>query len=159
MWALEVDVGPYGPQRNQQSVVATTDPRELSYKATWYLATNLPHPGSERATQKESGLEAADMAEIVRLYSSRMWVGQSYKQVKHTLGWSDYQVTSEIAIRRHWQLVCCAFSFCWCAYGRLPASLEESAEMDIDSCVNSAGGRKRRAPPVSCPQVLRAARG
>jgi len=27
--------------------------------------------------------------------------------------WSQYQVRSDKAIRRHWQLVCCAFSFCW----------------------------------------------
>ncbi len=38
---------------------------------------------------------------------------QSYKHVKHMLGWSQYQVRSDQAIRRHWQLVCCAFSFCW----------------------------------------------
>jgi hypothetical protein len=31
-----------------------------------------------------------------------MWVEQSYKQVKHVLGWSDYQVRSDLlAIRRH----------------------------------------------------------
>ena len=54
-----------------------------------------------------------------------MWVEQSYKQVKHALGWSDYQVRSDLAIRGHWQLVCVAFSFYWWAYGRLPASLEE----------------------------------
>jgi hypothetical protein len=41
-----------------------------------------------------------------------MWVEQSYK---HVLGWSDYQVRSDPAIRRHWQLACCAFSFCWWA--------------------------------------------
>ena len=29
------------------------------------------------------------------------------------LRWSQYQVRSDRAIRRHWQLVCCAFSFCW----------------------------------------------
>ncbi len=127
-WALEVDVGPYGPQRERRAVVATTDPRELPDKATWYLATNLPAPGSKRATDSE--LEAADLAEIVRLYGLRMWVEQSYKQVKHVLGWSDYQVRSDIAIRRHWQLVCCAFSFCWWAYGRLPT--EELSEMEND---------------------------
>jgi hypothetical protein len=42
-----------------------------------------------------------------------MWVEQSSKQVKHALGWSQYQVRSDRAMRRHWQLVCCAFSFCW----------------------------------------------
>ena len=106
--------------------MATTDPKELPDKATWYLATNLPAPGSKRATDSE--LKAANLAEIVRLYGLRMWVEQSYKQVKHVLGWSDYQVRSDIAIRRHWQLVCCAFSFCWWAYGRLPT--EELSEME-----------------------------
>jgi SRSO17 transposase len=129
-WALEVDAGPYGPQREWRSVVATTDPKELPDKATWYLTTNLPHPGSERAADSEPA--AADLAEIVRLYGLRMWVEHSYKQVKHVLGWSDYQVRSDLAIRRHWQVVWCAFSFCWWAYGSLPASLEEPAQKTRD---------------------------
>ena len=66
-------------------------------------------------------LAAAQIAEVVRLYGLRMWVEQSYKQTKHALGWSDYQVRSDLAIRRHWQLVCCAFSFCWYNHARLPA--------------------------------------
>jgi hypothetical protein len=49
---------------------------------------------------------------VVRLYGLRMWVDQSYKQVKHVLGFSDYQVRSGIAIRRRWKLLLCAFSFC-----------------------------------------------
>ena len=124
-WALEVDVGPYGPQRERRSVVATTDPKELPEKRTWYLATNLPHPDSD-LLGTQSDLAPASVAEVVRLYGLRMWVEQSYKQVKHVLGWSDYQVRSDTAIRRHWQLVCCAFSFCWWAYGHLPT--EEKAE-------------------------------
>ena len=72
-WALEVDVGPYGPQRERRSVVATTDPEHLPDKATWYLVTNLPHPASERA-KEQSKLAAVDLAEIVRLYGLRMWV-------------------------------------------------------------------------------------
>src|SRR4030095_680742 len=51
------------------------------------------------------------LAEVVRLYSLRNWVEQGYKQVKHELGWADFQVRSDRAIRRHWQLVCCAVSF------------------------------------------------
>jgi hypothetical protein len=140
-WALEVDVGPYGPRRERRAVVLTTDPRRLPEKATWYLASNLPHPSSKRATDSE--LEAADLAEIVRLYGLRMWVEQSYKQVKHALGWSDYQVRSDVAIRRHWQLVCCAFSFCWWAYGRLPVSPEGPAEAGNDVCAESAEGGKK----------------
>src|SRR5215210_4598286 len=78
-----------------------------------------------------------------------MWVEQSYKQVKHALGWSDYQVRSDIAIRRHWQLVWCAFSFCWWAYGRLPSEeepTEEQAEGDLR--VNSSGRGKGEASGV-----------
>src|SRR5213078_4124008 len=72
---------------------------------------NLPAPGSQRA--QDSNLAAASLEEVVRLYGLRMWVEQSYQHVKHELGWSQYQVRSDKAIRRHWQLVCCAFSFCW----------------------------------------------
>ena len=43
-----------------------------------------------------------------------MWVEQSYKQLNHSLGWSHYQVRGDLAIRRHWELVCCAFTLCWC---------------------------------------------
>jgi DDE superfamily endonuclease len=148
-WALEVDVGPYGPQRARRAVVATTDPKELPEKATWYVVSNLPHPdSSERTKEQSKKLEAADLAEIVRLYGLRMWVEQSYKQVKHVLGWSDYQVRSDLAIRRHWQLVCCAFSFCWWAYGRLPASLEEPTEMENDPSSDSAGRGKNEVPDI-----------
>jgi hypothetical protein len=42
------------------------------------------------------------------------------------LGWAHYQVRSDLAIRRHWQLVlCCAFTFCWWANTDL--LLEEEA--------------------------------
>jgi hypothetical protein len=68
-------------------------------------------------------------------------VEQSYKQVKHVLGWSDYQVRSDGAIRRHWQLVCCAFSFCWWAYGRLPTD-EEPAETGAPSAESAGRGKK-----------------
>src|SRR5215217_4837232 len=144
-WALEGDVGPYGPRRERRSVVATTDPKELLDKATWYLTTNLPAPGSERS--REEGAPApADLSEVVWLYGLRMWVEQSYKQVKHVLGWSDYQVRSDLAIRRHWEMVCCAFSFCWWAYGRLPT--EEVAETDNDPRADLEGRGGKEAPGV-----------
>jgi len=50
---------------------------------------------------------------VVRLYGLRNWVEQGSKQVKGELGWADFQVRSDRAIRRHWTLVCCAFLFCW----------------------------------------------
>src|SRR4030095_15762906 len=72
--------------------------------------TNLARPGRRRARGSPA---PAALAEVVRLYSLRNWVEQGYKQVKHELGWADFQVRSDRAIRRHWQLACCAFSFFW----------------------------------------------
>ena len=104
----------------------TTDPSTLPEQSTWYLVSNLPAPGSERA--KTSGIASATLAEIVTLYGLRMWVEQSYKQVKTTLGWAEYQVRSDRAIRRHWALVCCAFTFCWWQIGQHEAEQQERQE-------------------------------
>ena len=108
---MEVKAGPYGPEKTERAVIATTDPVTLPDISTWYLVTNLPAPGSLAAEQ--SILGTASLEEVIRLYGLRMWIEQSYKQVREALGWADYQVRSDRAIRRHWQLVCCAFSFCW----------------------------------------------
>jgi hypothetical protein len=106
-WALEGHAGPYGPDRSRRLVIATPDPATLPEAATWYLETTLL-------------LAEADLAEIVRLYGLRHWVEQAYKQVKHSLGWSQYQVRADRAMRRHWALVQCAFAFCWWAETRTP---------------------------------------
>jgi hypothetical protein len=95
-------------------VVATADPATLPPRATWYLVTNLPRPGSPR--EAESPHPAAGLAEITRIYGIRHWTGQGYKQVKDELGWADFQVRSDTAIRRHQTLVNCAFCFCWDAW-------------------------------------------
>jgi hypothetical protein len=108
-WAAEPTLGPWGPNGRHRLVVATTDPATLPALSTWYLLTNLPRPGSPRAAA--SPLVPADLAEIVRL-----WVEQSYKQVKGELGWADFQVRADAAIQRHGHLVCCAFTFCWWAW-------------------------------------------
>ena len=92
-------------------IAATTDPATLPAISTWYLVTNLPRPGSPQV--EDALLASADLAEVVRLYGLRNWVEQSYKQVKDELGWADFMVRTDQAIRRHWQLVHCAFSFCW----------------------------------------------
>jgi hypothetical protein len=116
-WAVDLELGgSYGPERSYRLVVATNDPRTLPKASTWYLITTLPLPGTRRATQHPA-LPAADLAEVVRLYGLRQWVEQGYKQVKQELGWADFQVRSDRAIRRHWALVCCAFCFCWWAEG------------------------------------------
>jgi SRSO17 transposase len=110
-WVLEVVAGPYGPNKTERALVATTDPQTLPDLTTWYLVTNLPTPTACPVTEEQ--LAQAELSEVIHLYGLRMWVEQSYKQVKHTLGWSQYQVRTDRGMRRHWQLVCCAFSFCW----------------------------------------------
>ena len=65
--------------------------------------------------------------EVVRIYGLRHWVEQSYKQVKDELGWADFQVRSDVAIRRHQVLVNCAFSFCWAAWFAHPSLHEPAA--------------------------------
>jgi SRSO17 transposase len=139
-WALEVEAGPYGEERAQRALVVSPDPETLPDLATWYLTTNLPAPGSER--EIESDVAPASLAEVVGLYGLRMWVEQSYKQVKHALGWSQYQVRSDAAIRRHWQLVCLAFSFCWWAYGRLPTDEPAETEEDLPAESVEGGGKE-----------------
>jgi SRSO17 transposase len=151
-WALEVEAGPYSPNKktHRRALVVTTDPERLPRLGTWYLTTNLPAPGSHER-QTESDLAPASVAEVVRLYGLRMWVEQSYKQVKHALGWSDYQVRSDLAIRRHWQLVCCAFSFCWWAYGHLPVSSldEPTAPQETPAGGGPTGREKKEGPTFS----------
>ena len=165
-WALEVEAGPYSPKPGayNRALVVTTDPERLPRLGTWYLTTNLPAPGFERQT--ESDLAPASIAEVVRLYGLRMWVEQSYKQVKHALGWSDYQVRSDSAIRRHWGLVCCAFSFCWwsCAerleVGAPPGIVvEDDTEVVVrtaSSGTTEGRGKKERASSSSSPAVMAA---
>src|SRR3989440_4737567 len=113
-WAADATLGWWGPDGFTRLVVATADPGTLPDKATWYLATNLPRPGGPR--EADSPHPAAGLAEITRIYGIRPWIEQSSEQVKDQLGWADFQVRSDTAIRRHQALVNCAFCFCWDAW-------------------------------------------
>lgn len=131
-WALEGVAGPFGPDRGRRLVIATADPATLPEAATWYLATTL-------------SASEADLAEIVRLYGLRNWVEQAYKQVKTSLGWSEYQVRADRAMRRHWALVQCAFAFCWWAETHGPAPEDPhaaaAAPTDPDGPAGARGGK------------------
>jgi SRSO17 transposase len=131
-WALEGVAGPYGPDRPRRLVIATVNPATLPEVATWYLETTLP-------------VTAADLAEVVRLYGLRTWVEQAYKQVKGSLGWSQYQVRSDRAMRRHWALVQCAFACCWWAETRTPdaAPPQERSETEAAAPAPQRGGKGR----------------
>ena len=139
--AADATLGWWGPDGARRLVAVTADPGTLPGKATWYLVTNLPRPGGPR--EADSPHPAADLAEIVRIYGIRHWIEQSYKQVKDELGWADFQVRSDTAIRRHQVLVNCAFSFCWAAWFADPAAARCRG--------TAAGARPRReggrAPP------------
>jgi hypothetical protein len=167
---VEIVAGPYGPGKQERAFVATTDPQTLPDLTTWYLVANLPAPTERPGTQ--SPIPPANLEEVIRLYGLRMWVEQSYKHVKHALGWSQYQVRSDQAIRRHWQLVCCAFSFCWyhissraCVpAGEAPQPFEPEVLPEPDGPPEAAGTGKKisagkgRRPQVSWPMALRAVR-
>jgi hypothetical protein len=125
-WTVDLVYGPYGPQQARRMVVTTTDPQTLPDLSTWYLTTNLPHP--QRENDVDVPFPPADLAEVVRLYGLRQWVEQSYHQVKHELGWADFMVRADPAIRRHWQLVCCAFAFCWRQWFTTIATLDPAED-------------------------------
>src|SRR6266702_794115 len=137
-WAADAVLGGWGPAGPHRLVVATTDPARLPKLSTWYLLCNLARPASRRAQQ-------AQLAEIVGLYGLRNWVEQGYKQVKDELGWADFQVRGDRAIRRHWTLVCCAFSFCWHAGQGQAARAVGPAPPEATSWPAAARGAARGA--------------
>nr|WP_151477625.1 transposase [Streptomyces albicerus] len=100
-WTADARLGGYDPDSPCRLVVATTDPGTLPEKATWYLATNLPHPDAPHAATSQH--PPADLAEIVRLYRLRPWIEQSYKQIKDELGWGFQSApTGPSAATRPW---------------------------------------------------------
>jgi SRSO17 transposase len=140
-WAVEVTtlVG-YSPEESVRLVAVSTDPKTLPANGTWYLMTNLPAPGHRRA--EGSAFEEADLCEVVRIYGLRQWVEQSFRQIKGELGFADFQVRSDRAIRRHWELVLCAFSFCWWAYTREPDTALIELLADAQPVAEEAGGKR-----------------
>jgi SRSO17 transposase len=170
-WAAELTLGDYGPDQPTRLVAATTDPATLPEVSTGYLSTILPRPGSPQADAWP--VAPADLAEVVRLYGLRNWVEQGYKQAKHELGWADFQVRGDMAIRRHWELVCCAFCFCWWARLRSPNEpatqrQEPEPRSPVNLCVDApemnrpvpqadeAAEKKRRARSARLPASRRA---
>jgi hypothetical protein len=76
------------PTKKERAIVVSTDPLTLPDETTWYLVTNLPAPSE--CSERETPFAPASLEEVLRLYGLRMWVGQSYKQIKQALGWSQY---------------------------------------------------------------------
>jgi hypothetical protein len=117
--------------------VATIDPERFPAASTWYVETNLPAPEAKRAPQ--SPLDAAPLAEIVRLYGLRGWVEQSDKQLQNELGWADAMVRADVALRRHWLLIFGALTFGWCHW----LSVQVVRKPDQDAASQEATGGKK----------------
>ena len=141
-WAAELTLLGYGPERAVRAVCATTDRRELPSLSTWCLTTNLS-PGQ------------APLGEIVRIYGLRNWIEQGYKQMRDELGWADFMVRSDRAIRRHWTLVCCAFAFCWWHAAQVRAA--DSPLVDVSQAPYGAGKKnlqRQGAAILAAPAAL-----
>ncbi len=121
--------------------------------------------------KRTGGCELARRGEALRARGG--WIEQSYKHVKHVLGWSQYQVRSDQAIRRDFQLVCCAFSFCWyhashsCSSttedareaSEPPPSQEPEVAVDVTATGKKISKETGSRPPLCWPVALRAVRG
>jgi hypothetical protein len=68
--------------------------------------------------------------------------------MKDELGWADFMVRSDRAIRRHWTLVCCAFAFCW---------WHEAYEVHLHEEATPKALEKKHATPTSNAMLLAAA--
>ena len=138
-WVAELAFLRFGPRKAVRALCVTTDRRRLPAQTTWYLSSNL----------KGSSLEA-----ITQLYAWRNWTEQGYKQVKGELGWADFQVRGDTAIRRHWALVCAAFGFCWWQAGRegrlaAPAAPRPACTKSKPARAGRAGAGEKYPPPTT----------
>ena len=71
--------------------------------------------------------------------------------MKDELGWADFMVRSDQAIRRHWLLVCCAFAFCWWQEAR---QARQHAPMDSPVRKKKPAGTLADAMPLAAPAAL-----
>jgi DDE family transposase len=145
-YIAELELGTaYGPTRGVRLIAATLDPARLKPESTWYLVTSLP-------------LTQVSAAQVYALYRLRDWIEHFSKPVKHELGWADYQVRSEQAIVRHWQLVLLAYTFSLLV-GAVPTSASAAALSVSPSPEQKAtGGEKIGASAPTAPPTARAER-
>jgi hypothetical protein len=132
-WATELTLFRYGPDKAVRAMCAMTDRPTLPDLTTWYLTTNFT-------------VEQAPLAEIVRLYGLRNWIEQSDQQMKDELGWADFMVRSDRAIRRHWILACCAFAFCWWHETNRVRVIDRSTQPASIPTLSAAREKNRQCP-------------
>lgn len=110
VWAAELNGGPLGPAKTLRLVVVTSDPVKLPGESTEYLISNL-RASDEDQHERHAQTPPATAQEVALLYARRVVVEQAYREVKGHLGWAACQARSDLALRRHWALVCAAFFF------------------------------------------------
>ncbi|MGZ3583243.1 MAG: IS701 family transposase [Ktedonobacterales bacterium] len=145
-YVAELELGPsYGPDKGVRLIAATRDPTQLKPESTWYLATSFP-------------LAQVSTEQVYELYRLREWIEHFYKPVKHELGWADYQMRTEQAIVRHWQLVLLAYTFSLLV-GTMPTAPPEpvasSSSASSSTDQTSTGGEKIGARRVNTSGVGR----
>ncbi len=144
----ELELGTaYGPTRGVRLVAATLDPVQVKPESTWYLATSLP-------------LAQVSAAQVYAIYRLRDWIEHFYKPVKHELGWADYQVRSERAIVRHWQLVLLAYT-CSLLVGAVPSAAPPPPALSTTPSPEqeaTGGGKISARPSTERARVRRAGR-
>jgi hypothetical protein len=124
-YVAELELGPcYGPASGTRLIAATADPAALKPEPAWFMAANL--------TLAEAGTAGA-----CRTCRLRDWTGHYYKPARHELGWADFQVRSEQAVVRHWQLVMLAFTFSLLA----AAPADQAGEAPPGDGGTAAGGK------------------
>lgn len=90
--------------------MVTPDPIELPEDRTEYLISNL-RTDEQDTMVWHAKTPPATLLEIALLYARRPRIEQAYREVKQHLGWTHCQARSDLALRRHWNLVCVAFCF------------------------------------------------
>jgi hypothetical protein len=100
---------------------------------------------------------------VYELYRLRDWIEHCYKPAKHELGWADYQMRSERAMLRHWQLVLLAYTFSLLlGVPNAPADLpgaggKITTHRGAGGVERHAAARPRLAVPTGPPPALLAA--
>lgn len=129
-WRAELMGGPYGPGRTLRLIVVTPDPVALPSHTTEYLITNLRESEHDTSPRRVTTPPASSL-EVALLYARRPRIEQAYREIKQHLGWTHCQARSDIALRRHWSLVCAAFCFLhWWAEHSPPSKGDESTQAD-----------------------------
>lgn len=70
---------------------------------------DIPDPNGDNSWYIMTNLEGKIQLVVAQLYSLRNWIEYGFKQVKNSLGWSDYRLTNYSSIERWWEIVFSAY--------------------------------------------------